>query len=549
MQRFERIPAIQSARAVLLAAWASAASFACSSDHRLGDLTPVDLSEGPEGGEGTASTRDFVAPAELGPPDLTIHEPESLDGSDVTSIGDFDGDGYGDIASRNYYLNAVPYVHIRYGGPRPLALESDLAFAEGGARLVPPAESYLQIGVTRVGDVDGDGFSDLLVYSMYRTEPSKAYLVYGGAARLEGTRAMADVGVLLESPPPIPILAREGIPSLTGSSRFSAGLGDIDGDGFDDFVLTYPQPVTFDDPDIVPLRNVAYLFYGRAERFPNATSWLSADARLSARQWLTLMPTGDVNADGLDDLVLGFFVLHENPFFSSQPDQLLPEGYFWLPGQTQRLSGDHELSDVAAATLPRVEAAGDLDGDGVRDVLVYDESETLHLFYGAAGLFDEGADLAAAAATFQPYTGEPYVNLVPVQDRDGDGDDELVSSFSMGDDGSRVDKPRTVAVLSGTASRMSGAVQLAEPTHPLLQSPSERHYVEGVFSAGDLDGDGADDVITRSGYYTAGGTDPRQCCVTRSVTVDGVTYERYSYTEAQLNIHYGTPGELAAPPR
>jgi hypothetical protein len=547
MQRFERIPATRSARPVLLAAWAAAASFACSSDHRLGDLTPVDLGEGPEGNEGTASTRDLVAPAELGPPDVTINEPESLDGSDVTSIGDFDGDGYGDIASRNYYRNAVPYVHIRYGGPRPFGVEGELAFAEGGARLVPPAESYLQIGVTSVGDVNGDGFSDLLVYSMFRTEPSKAYLFYGGAERLEGTRAMADVGVLLESPPPIPIPAREGVPSLTGSSRFSAGLGDIDGDGFDDFVLTYPQPVTFDDPEIVPLRNVAYLFYGRAARFPNGTSWLSADARLSAPQWLTLAPTGDVNADGLDDLVLGFFILHVNPFFSSQPDQLLPEGYFWLPGQTQRLSGDHELSDVAAATLPRVEAAGDLDGDGVRDVLVYDDSEAPHLFYGAAGLFDGGADFAAAAATFQPYTGESDVNLVQVQDRDGDGDDELVSSFSIADQA--YDPAQNVAVLSGISSRMSGVVQLPPPTNPLPGSRAEQYYVEGVFSAGDLDGDGADDVITRSGYYTTGGTDPRQCCATRSVTDEGVTYERYSYTEAQLNIHYGTPGAVSAPPR
>jgi hypothetical protein len=342
--------------------------------------------------------------------------------------------------------------------------------------------------------------------------------------------------------------------------RFTAGLGDFDGDGFDDFVLTVPQPEYHDPPEVmaldrqfatfegelVYLDNVAYVFYGRAERIASGTPWQSADARLSAPQELGLVPTGDINADGLPDLILGAYAYRER-VPPPQPYHALSAGFFWLPGQAQRLQGDLELAQAATSMLPGAESVGDLDGDGVRDVLLYDDSNAPRLFYGAAGLFDAGADFAAADATFQPYTGESHANLVPVQDRDGDGDDELVSSFSLGE-GSAGWTPQNVAVLSGTSSRMSGAVQLPEPTNPLPEWPGESIHVEGVFSAGDLDGDGIGDIITRSGSY---GTvvDPREAGFRPFVSVDGVTYERYSSREAQLNIHYGTPGELAAPPR
>lgn len=295
-----------------------------------------------------------------------------------------------------------------------------------------------------------------------------------------------------------------------------------------------------------PRRDV---FYGRAERIASGTSWLSADARLfSPRQRLELVTPGDINADGLADLILGSDHYDVNGLYVQPSSLLLPEGYYWLPGQAQRLSGDVELADAATATLPRVEAAGDLDGDGVRDVFVFDGDETRHLFYGAAGLFDAGAEFSAAAATFQPYTGEPRTNLLRARDLDGDGDDELVSAFALGENAGW-SGPFSVAVMSGTASRMSGAIQLAEPTSPFPEYPAQRSFVEAVFSAGDLDGDGAGDVITRSGYYIDGPTDPLENGVRPSVTEDGVSYERYSFSGTQLNIHYGTPGELATPLR
>src|SRR5688572_14845740 len=134
MQQNHRLRPVQSARTALLAACASAACFACSSDHRLGDLTPVDLGEG-EGS--TARNTDFVASAELGLPDVMMEESSFINPSYVTSVGDFDGDGFGDFVTRNWdNPTGAAYVHLRYGGPRPSDPTEAFAFAEGGARLM-----------------------------------------------------------------------------------------------------------------------------------------------------------------------------------------------------------------------------------------------------------------------------------------------------------------------------------------------------------------------------------------------------------------------------
>jgi hypothetical protein len=462
----------------------------------------------------------------------------------VTSIGDFDGDGFGDFVAINHD-GPYPYLRIRYGGPRPLDRADHYALAEGGARLFPRDEE-VHMAVSSAGDVDGDGFADLLVgISGCWEGASRAYLFYGGADRLEGAKRMDDVGVLLEAPSPIPSRPRDCPGAPTDWRKYTAGVGDFDGDGFDDFVLTFAQPVHYDEP-VAPRPNVAYVFYGGAERVSTGTSWLNADARLSAPQHLNLAPVGDINADGLADLTLGAHSYQEPGLIGTLPRHSLPEGFFWLPGRAQRLSGDVELADVATAMLPRAEAIGDLDGDGVHDVLVYDEASAPHLFYGTAGLFDSGVDFSSADAVFQPHTGEPFARLIPVKDRDGDGDDELVSTVSLGE-GTGGWTPQNVALLSGASSRMSGAVGLPEPTNPLPEWPGEYNRVEGVFSVGDLDGDGLGDIITRSGSYGSV-VDPLANGFRPFVSVDGVSFERYS-TESQLNIHYGTPGELAAPPR
>jgi hypothetical protein len=329
-----------------------------------------------------------------------------------------------------------------------------------------------------------------------------------------------------------------GRPSQEERPRFVAGIGDADGDGLDDFVVSEPRLLdsSSSDPSLVA-ESVAYVFYGSRERLQPGTLKVIADARLHAAQSLQVVSLGDANADHRADFVLGGWEQSPDPF-SEVRDVPSPTAFDWVPGTAQRWSGDVSL-DAVAIPLAGAQPAGDLDGDGVSDVLLYDDQRVPHLFYGEPGLFDDGAQFAAAAASFPDYGLVGNNALIPLNDRDGDGDDELVLKESIGSPGLRYHfDPQRVSFLSGTAVRRSGDVPFVAGFPDLAggdtSSARQWEYVEGIFPVGDLDGDGVDDVITWSGYYGGPQDAPYD--------VPSLGADRADWQWGRMNVHYGKPG-------
>jgi hypothetical protein len=507
------------------------AAAACSSEYPIGGLSeqslPIESSPETPGNNPTGSA-DFQLDPLLAPADVSLAGRAGV--PQTAGVGDVDGDGYDDFAVTGFDdATLVAYVHLRYGGPSPIEPEDQFALAESGARLAFQENSAPIESVGPAGDVNGDGFADLLVTAVVCESllpDGGAYLLYGGPDRLEGTARIGDVAAHLTLP-----IERVGQEGCGTASNAPLGLGDIDGDGLDDFMLVHYRTPYYDDPAQVDgsTYTTGYVFYGREEPLASGTTWFDADATIAADQFFMPIPLGDVTADGRADVALGAELAT----------------YYWVPGSTQRLSGDvaagASFATLACAdsecSVPPVARAGDVDGDGIDDVLAYETWQRAHLFYGAPGLLDGGVlDFQNAAASFSDELASPRERLLaPAGDRDGDGDADLFSLFFsdaailhtdvafVSGSSTRLGGPQTLPIQDAIAARPGGlpfALVIEHQDHTFEQD----RVVFSASSAGDLNADGADDLLTTSMHLLHSDE-------TGS-----------SFDSPQIHIHYGIPG-------
>jgi hypothetical protein len=482
------------------------ASSGCGVDVPLGELEPDPtlVDDEPTGVEPVYE--DAVAPERLGAPDLTFEAPYSHS-SDLT-IGDMDGDGFDDmgVVVRDEATGTF-FLHLRYGGPRPNGAREAFEFDQSGARLIVNDGGTKLISVSALhpaGDVDGDGYADLFVQTFScenrGLEGNGGYLLYGGPERLEGVgdlRALASHLTPVAEPPP----ARQ----RCGSYSFAAP-GDIDGDGFDDMMMTNPEGFSM-DPGI-------YVIYGRAERFAAEASWSEAELHLTVADVpnarLSLFPGGDIDGDGRQEALV--------KYTDAQINGTVNEGrIIVVRGTTTRSTGTLNLLELEPQLMvPEARltispgpfapiAAGDLDGDGKDDLIVQTPDADNLLFYGSAELLAGPLEASRAAATL------PGVNLVAVGDRDGDGDDELMATRFVVAEAVFPFLPYVEATaletVSGTRARLSGVVTvLPAPTiddtalfpDTYRDSISGFRYTWVVARGGDMDNDGTTEVATHS---------------------------------------------------
>jgi hypothetical protein len=510
---------------------------ACSNEYPIGDWSdqslPIESNPETPGSYPTGSGDSQLDPL-LAPADVTLAAGPRVP-LNPAGVGDVDGDGYDDFAVTGFDdALLIAYVHLRYGGPEPVEPEDQFALAESGARLAFEENSPAIESVGAAGDVNGDGFADLLVTATVceaLLPGGGAYLLYGGAERLEGVARIGDVAAHLTLP--IERVGLEGCGTLT---NVPLGLGDIDADGLDDFMLVHYRSPDYDDPAQIddPTRTQGYVFYGREAPLASGTTWFDADATITADQSFRPFPLGDVTADGRADFALGAELA----------------SYFWVPGSAQRLSGEIDagatFATIACADgqciAPPVARAGDVDGDGIDDVLAYETYQRAHLFYGAPGLLDGGVlDFQNAAARFGDELANPREQLLaPAGDRDGDGDADLLSLFYsdsailyadvafVSGSSTRFGGPQTLPIQDAIATRPGGlpfALVIEHQDHTFEQD----RVVFTASNAGDLNGDGADDLLTTS------------------MQLLRADETGSSFSSPQIHIHYGIPGGASAP--
>jgi len=407
-------------------------------------------------------------------------------GNRVTTMGDVNGDGYSDVMiAAHFHDNGQTdegLVFCYYGSATGLPVSYSW-YAESDQ-----ASSNFGYSVSTAGDVNADGYSDILIGAIFydngQNNEGKVFAWYGSASGLgpNGNPGNADWSNELDN-----VGAQYGIDV--------AAAGDVNRDGYSDIIVganLYTGSFSSE--------GTALLFYGSATGISNTSSWSAVGGQSTAFFGLSVSTAGDVNGDGYSDVIVG-----ANKYTNGQTD----EGkIFVYHGSSSGLSASPNWtaeSDQATARFGvSVATAGDVNGDGYSDIIAgtrlfdngeSDEGKAFVWYGGASGLGSNGlpsnADWSAEGNQAIAYFG---YSVSAAGDVNGDGYSDIIIGAYNYNSGSG-----KVFVYNGSSA---GPSQTADWTAENGQVHSEFGY--SVFTAGDVNGDGFSDVLVGSKFYDSG---------------------------------------------
>ena len=235
--------------------------------------------------------------------------------------------------------------------------------------------------VSSAGDVNGDGYDDLIIGALY-ADPNggnsgETYVVYGGASA-PGTGGVLDLSALDGTNG----IVLNGIDAFDQSGVSVSSAGDVNGDGYDDLIIGANGA----DPN-GNRSGETYVVYGGASA-PGTGGMLDLSALDGTNGFVlngidgydysgSVSSAGDVNGDGYDDLIIGAHTANPNGVYSGET--YVVYGGASAPGTNGMLdlsaldgSNGFVLDGIDAFDRSgrSVSSAGDVNGDGYDDLII-----------------------------------------------------------------------------------------------------------------------------------------------------------------------------------
>ncbi len=379
-------------------------------------------------------------------------------GATMAPAGDVNGDGYADVVLTDYVHNII-YVYL--GSANGLQ-------AQPQATITGPASSNFGEGICSAGDVNGDGYDDIIVGAPNLSDGQSfeggAYLYLGSANGIQSSPAWTFESNLAQS--------------YLGYRVSTAG--DVNGDGYADVIVTAPDLSNGQSDE-----GRVYLFLGGPSGLSANPSWTYEGNQASAEAGKWLACAGDVNGDGYSDIVL-------NIFNNTSACQVLvfyggPNGPGNAPDYVWNV---HDYGDLFTA--------GDLNGDGCAEIVAGDFVD--NNFRGqitVLGGSQSGGFPVVAHRTGMNPNDNFGVSVRAAGDVNGDGYGDLIVG-EPGYDGAQTDEGRVVLYLGGPS---------LPATTPFGRIGTPNSRLGYSIAQGDWNGDGYTDLAVGNPYDDTGGTD------------------------------------------
>lgn len=413
-------------------------------------------------------------------------------GAYMRGVGDVNGDGYDDLAiGTQEWEPPAEDGFANYGR---------VQFFFGSKAGLPstPSQTITGSGYSdrradpiRAGDVNGDGYADVLIQgTLNYTGETGVYLYLGGAQGL--------------NPEPV-----WHLPLEPGQPRVLGSPGDLNGDGRSDVMVSTRTYVTEWIPSIK-------FFAGTAEGlapqpFQELGKWQSSASGV-----------GDFNGDGRQDVVMAHQVV-----VAQNVTETEVTGHWGEPGGL-KAGADWQFVTPTSKFSKETERLGDLNADGFADVGFSSASSAAIGYDGEAKVFLGGADPSTEPvwqATF-PENNSGWLNMAGIGDANGDGYNEMLIGLDYffnphnGNQGSMYPPIGRARVHWGDPS----GIEFSAGWSAYDAELNNNSFASVAVGAGDVNGDGFADIAIGDGfaektaalqsqgfvyvYYGSGGPEP-----------------------------------------
>jgi hypothetical protein len=452
-------------------------------------------------------------------------------GYSLSNAGDINGDGYDDIIvgapsnDRGGGNSGAAYVLFgRPDGIRSMDL-TNLSASDGFAIIGDNPVDNLGWSVSAAGDVNGDGFDDLIVGAPSNdeagTDAGKAYIIFGRSTAfgtIDLATLSASTGFYIQG---------DNFSDFAGHSV--SGVGDFNGDGFDDFIVggtngaftggwyyySFSSPtayVVFGDGGTPTNLNLTFLSPSDGFKIEGPTNY--------GTNFFSMGAAGDINGDGFDDFVLG------DPVAEARGDAYVIFGRAGngsnidlenLPATSGFIIRGASGSDAAGFDVASV---GDLNNDGYDDIIVGAmtahvggaPSGAAYVIYGKVGGFGT-IDLAnlTSSAGFRITGGATLdslgISVAPAGDVNGDGLPDIVIGASSAEISGKAGA--AYVIFGQPGGWRSIDLGHLDPRFGIALLGNDFNNSAGfsVSGGGDVNNDGFSDIVVGAPFASGGGTD------------------------------------------